>query len=75
MKTGRLYKISFSGSSSPVIYQQPASVLVAKGETATFEVDVTGTEEREKTRERERGREGVIENCLFLTLLCLFVRL
>ena len=38
-----LYKITYSGSSAPVITTQPQSISVAQGNTATFSVTVTGS--------------------------------
>jgi glucose/arabinose dehydrogenase len=38
-----VYKITYAGSSAPVITNQPQSVTVAQGNTATFYVSVTGS--------------------------------
>ncbi|MBP9097504.1 MAG: PQQ-dependent sugar dehydrogenase [Ferruginibacter sp.] len=38
-----LYKITYSGSSAPVITTQPQSISVAQGNTANFSVTVTGS--------------------------------
>jgi glucose/arabinose dehydrogenase len=39
---GKLYKIIYNGSQSPVITDQPDNVTVAPGESASFSVSVTG---------------------------------
>jgi glucose/arabinose dehydrogenase len=39
---GKLYKIVYNGSQSPVITDQPDNVTVAPGESASFSVSVTG---------------------------------
>ena len=38
-----LYKITYTGSSAPVITNQPQSLSLAQGNTATFNVSVTGS--------------------------------